>query len=363
MRQLIERIKICYILGVCVATVLLSGKVIHAAVNQQNTGTEKVAVDKTVSIADTQEYKNMDYSFMKTFQYGSVVKASKEFDTVEDMKKASIKKGSYVRTKGYYADGDNGAACYLIAEKQETGGIKLENGLYANIQPDTYTDNNGEKWVVGNVLQYGAKADGKQEDEVAINNAIKSIGTFTNEKDSTGYECERGLIYMPAGEYKCANTIRLGYSNVNLVGDGADTVLFTDNDYRDKEGYAEFFFEVWGANHTFIANFQIEAREVDLYHYMRQFVVLYSEQVYLYQVNLLIPQSTYSSYYFEDKQYSNFCCYTGNKFVTVDGCKMEQMSGTYRGANVGVLDIWSGGEENITIMNCDFYGNARDEQF
>lgn len=350
-------------MGVCVATVLLSGKVIHAAVNQQNTGTEKVAVDKTVSIADTQEYKNMDYSFMKTFQYGSVVKASKEFDTVEDMKKASIKKGSYVRTKGYYADGDNGAACYLIAEKQETGGIKLENGLYANIQPDTYTDNNGEKWVVGNVLQYGAKADGKQEDEVAINNAIKSIGTFTNEKDSTGYECERGLIYMPAGEYKCANTIRLGYSNVNLVGDGADTVLFTDNDYRDKEGYAEFFFEVWGANHTFIANFQIEAREVDLYHYMRQFVVLYSEQVYLYQVNLLIPQSTYSSYYFEDKQYSNFCCYTGNKFVTVDGCKMEQMSGTYRGANVGVLDIWSGGEENITIMNCDFYGNARDEQF
>lgn len=84
MRQLIQKIKMSYILGVCVATVLFGGKVIHAAVNQQDTETAKVTVDKTVSIADTQEYKNMDYSFMKTFKYGSVVKASEEFETVED---------------------------------------------------------------------------------------------------------------------------------------------------------------------------------------------------------------------------------------------------------------------------------------
>ena len=361
-KRIRKGLRLCFIFCVCmfVAGLFNRGEA-YASVNQQETETEKVAVDKTVAIADTAKYKQMDYSFLKSFQYGSSVHTTKEFSTVDAMKKTNIAKGVYVRTKGYYTIGDGGAACYLVTEQKETGGIKLENGLFANIQPDTYVDKTGKKWVIGSVLQYGAKADGKQADEDAINNAIKSIGIFANE--TTSYECERGLIYMPAGEYKCADKLRLGYSNINLVGDGNDTILFTDNDYRKEEGYSEFFFEIWGANHIYVANFQVEAREVDLYHYMRQFVVLYSSQVYIYQVNLLIPQGAYSSYYFEDKQYSNFCCYTGNKNVTVDGCKMEQMSGTYRGANVGILDIWSAGEENIAIMNCDFYGNARDEQF
>lgn len=95
---------------------------------------------------------------------------------------------------------------------------------------------------------------------------------------------------------------------------------------------------------------------------MRQFSLIYASDVYVDNVDMLIPEECYNCYYYEDKQYSNLCCYTGNKNITVDGCKMVQMTGTYRGANVGVLDIWSAGEENITVMNCDIYGNARDEQ-
>ena len=348
------------IIGIILLGIICTSSNCRAAVNQQTTETEKVEVDDTVPIASTGKYKDMDYSFLKTFDYGSSVVSEKEFSTVNEMKEANLKEGKVVRTRGYYKASDGGAASYLVSSKQEIGGIELVNGLYANIQPDIYVDIEGTKWIIGNVRQFGAVGDGVQEDHKAINNAIASVGVIVNGKKENSNI--RGLIYLPAGEYKIADQIGLNYSKLNFVGDGDKTVLFTDNDYRDEEGYTEFLFVCWGANDMFIGNFKLDAREQDLYHYMRQFVIVYSNNVYVYKVNMNIPQSTYGSYYFEDKQYSNFCCYTGNKNITVDACRMEQMSGTYRGANIGVLDIWAGGEENITIMNCDLYGNARDEQ-
>lgn len=331
----------------------------YAAANKESTETQKVPIDSSVAIASTEKYKDMDYSFLKTFQYGSSTDVSTTFNSVDDMIGAQLTEGKQVKTKGFYNPGDQGAAVYVIGSKQESGGIQLNNGLYANVVPDEYVDAEGVRWLIGNVKQFGAKGDAKHEDHEAINYTASRIGQLVNEE---GSKYQRGIIYLPSGEYKLGFAISVGYSNLNFVGDGDNSVIFTDNDYRDEEGYSEFLFSCWGTNNCFFGNFKIDAREVDLYHYMRQFVVLYSENVYVYKVNLYIPQSTYNSYYFEDKQYSNFCCYSGNKNITVDSCTMEQMSGTYRGANLGVLDIWAAGEENITIMNCDFYGNARDEQ-
>lgn len=363
-RQFRKMLEAYLIVGICMLAMFYQGGKLQAAVNQKDTDVKPVAIDSTVAIADTEKYKDMDYRFLKDFSYGSCTEATESYATVAKMQEdTKLKAGKLVRTEGYYRPDDGGAACYLIAEKMETGGVELVNGLYANIQIDSYTDEEGTKWAVASVLQFGATGDGKTEDQDAINNAIKCVGIFVNDNNSTKGKYDRGLIYMPSGEYKCGNMIHVGYSNLNLVGEGDETILFTDNDYRDEEGYSEFFFENWGANHVFFGKFKVEAREVDLYHYMRQFVILYSQNVYVYQVNLIVPQGSYSSYYFEDKQYSNLCCYTGNRYITVDDCKMEQMSGTYRGANLGILDIWAAGEENITIMNCDFYGNARDEQF
>lgn len=332
----------------------------YAAVNEQTTDTRKVELPDDVVLANTAKYKDMDYSFLKTFDYSNVQEAKYEYDTTEEMIVSNAKVGRYVKTKGYYTVGDGGAACYLISEEKETGGIQLSNGLYANIQLATYKDTSGVKWAVGNIKQFGAKGDGVTEDHDAVNIASVRIGEIVKQQSD---QFDRGIMFMPEGEYKIANQININFSNLNIVGEGDHkTILFTDNDYRKEAGYTEFMFSCWGANNMYFGDFQIDAREVDLYHYMRQFVVVYSENVYLYNVDLNIPQSTYGSYYFEDKQYSNFCCYSGNKNVTVDDCRMEQMSGTYRGANIGVLDIWSSGEENITIMNCDLYGNARDEQ-
>lgn len=334
---------------------------VSASVNQDNTETKKVEVGKDVVIANTSKYVDRNHAQMvaEASENECAKDCKLKFTTVNEMKQSSaLKCGMVVLTETYGKEDTQGGSYYKIVNEKGKGNILLDNGLYAEPQLASYVDNEGVTWLVANVHQFGAVGNGSQEDHEAINNAISYVGeTVANNK-----QYARGLIYIPEGEYKCGNQIHVGYSNLNIVGDGEKTILFTDNDYRDKEGYSEFFFQCWGANNMYIASFRIEAREVDLYRYMRQFVLLYSTDVYVYQVDMIIPQESYNSYYFEDKQYSNFCCYSGNKNITVNECRMEQMSGTYRGANLGVLDIWAAGEENITIMNCDMYGNARDEQ-
>jgi len=337
---------------------------VGAFASMTNIQTEVKPVDLDgVVLADSAKYKDMDTTFLMNYTFGSTLANSAiiTFSTVADMKNstlANLKEGNTIRTKGYYEVEDGGAAVYKIKIDSEPGAIELKNGLYACIMSDTYTDRDGNLWLVANVLQYGAMGNGKITAGRNIEDAVSDIGSKVNENESI----YRGIVYIPEGEYKCDNLIHISQNNINIVGDGNKSILFTDNDYRRNEGYSEHFIEVWGSKNLYFADFTIEAREVDLYNYMRQFSLLYSEDIYVYNVDMIIPQDTYNSYYFEDKQYSNFCCYTGNKNITADNCKMVQMSGTYRGANVGVMDIWSAGEENITIMNCDLYGNARDEQ-
>lgn len=338
-------------------------KVALAASDYNNTETDKVEVDDGATIAKPGKYKDMDYSFMKSLAAGKQHQSEivLTFQTVEKLEASTsrkLEKGAYVLTRGYYENGDGGAACYEIVEKDTGSCIALSNGNYARLVPDTYKDSEGTTWAVANVKQFGAKGDGKNEDNGGINAAITFLGNYVKDNSSVS----RGLVYLPKGEYKCTNQLFADTADLNIVGEGDETVIFTDNDYRKGIGYSEHFFQITSAKNMFFGNFVIEAREVDLYHYMRQFTLTYCEDVYVYQVDLLIPQESYNSYYFEDKQYSNFCCYCGNTNITVDGCTMKQLSGTYRGANLGILDIWSKGEKNITVMNCDLYGNARDEQ-
>lgn len=341
--------------------VMAKNNIIKYSVQEENTKTKKVPLDDTVAIANPGKYKDMDYGFLKDYDYGSVKQAEAGFifETVEEMKSCTareLKEGTYVRTKGYNKALDGGGASYLIVSEGENT-VALDNGLYAKLIPDAFIDKEGGKWAIINVRQFGAIGDAKKADHISINAAF-SYGNILTEKE----EYDRAIVYLPEGEYKCDNQIFVHGHFLNIVGEGEKTILFTDNDYRKQEGYSEHFFQITEAKETFLGNFTVEAREVDLYHYMRQFTVTYAEQIYIYNVDMIIPQESYSSYYFEDKQYSNFCCYTGNSDITVDGCKIVQLSGTYRGANIGILDIWSAGEKNITIMNCDLYGNAKDEQ-
>lgn len=337
--------------------------------SQNNTEVKKVEVDPT-SIAQTQVYKDMDYSFLKTYSFGqrNIEKVKVTFKSTEEMKTsddARLREGKFIKTEGYYKSGDGGSAVYEIMSewnmgqaKRKEGAIQLANGLYACIVPDV-CEIDGKTWVVVNVRQFGAKGDGATPSQ----SGISSAASFASLYAASNEEVFRGLVHIPTGEYKCTNEIVSdGLKDVNIVGDGESSILFTDNDYRADQGYSEHFFLTWNAKNLYFGDFRIEAREVDLYHYMRQFTLIYCDNVYIYNMDLIIPQETYSAYYYEDKQYSNFCCYSGDTNITVDDCTMIQFSGTYRGANVGIMDFWNKEVKNITVMNCDLYSNARDEQ-
>ena len=315
-------------------------------------------------------YKDIDYSFLKGYSFGStnegqakvIFRSAQELEKSNDVK---LRSDTVVKTEGYYNSGDGGNAVYLILSegkmqenKMADGAIKLSNGLYACIFPDIY-EINDKKWVIVNAKQFGASGDGLIPSQNAIRAASDYVSKYTAQHD----DLFRGLVYIPSGEYKCTNEVHADdEADINIVGDGDSTVLFTDNDYRADQGYSEFFFSSWNSQNMYFGDFRIEAREVDLYNYMRQFVLIYCDNVYVYHVNMIIHQESYSAYYFEDKQYSNFCCYSGDTNITVDECTMVQFSGTYRGANVGIMDFWNRRVENITVMNCDLYSNARDEQ-
>lgn len=322
----------------------------------------KKAAESELPLSTMHVYRNMDTSFLKTFPFGTTYEGSVfvELETAGQMIDATdvrLKEGRIVQTAGFYEIGDGGGATYMLSATEATGSIQLSNGLYANIVLDTKMID-GKKWAVVSPKQLGAKCDGQEAENYYINASIELAGNAA--KDNA--DIFRAIVYLPAGEYKCTDQIHLNYSNVNFVGEGNKSVIFTDNDYRKDSGYYEFFFTVWGATDLYMADFLVEAREVDGYNYMRQMVFVDCDNVYTYRVNLNIPQETFSKDYFVDKQYSSLTYYSGNKNMTLDSCKLELMCSTYRGANLGILDFYSRGEENITIMNCELHSDARDEQ-
>lgn len=319
--------------------------------------------DENIVISTMSVYKDMDYTFLKTYNFGGTNsdKSVLTFNTVEELMSSEdirLKKNKYITTKGYYEEGDLGGATYLISDKAEVyGWIELKNGLYANIVPDSYVSVDGTKWVVMSVKQCGAKGDAENEDQIGINVTLNIVNDYAKSD-----EYDRGIVYIPKGEYKAYNQIQANVQNINLVGDGDQSIIFTDNDYRKNTSYDEPFFASWNGNNNFFGFFKLDAREVNWKRYMRQMCLFYCENVYLYDITYYIPQEAWTGTYFEDKQYTNLTIYSGNKVVTVDNCLMYQMSGTYRGANIGIMDFWKRGTEDITIMNCELHDNARDEQ-
>lgn len=119
-----------------------------------------------------------------TVQTGTV------FNTVEDMKNSSFNEGDVVTTLGYYAKNDGGGARYLMTYAP----TDLNNGadtiyLYTSDTIRAKLIHNKE----ANVLVYGAKGDGSQDDYKAFNYAIES-----------GYK-----LIVPPRTYYITNTLNL----------------------------------------------------------------------------------------------------------------------------------------------------------
>lgn len=125
--------------------------------------------------------------------------------------------------------------------KKKRGAIALSNGLYANLIVDT-TVIDGKTWGIISVKQLGAKGDGQEAEQDQINAAASLAADLVKNKE----DVFRSIVYLPEGEYKCTNQVQLNVSDINFVGEGKKSVIFTDNDYRKGIGYYEFFFTMWG---------------------------------------------------------------------------------------------------------------------
>jgi len=89
------------------------------------------------------------------------------FETVVQLKLATLTAGQLVSTKGYYASGDGGAADYIVAATQAVDGYgdhALAGGTVALLQDKGNVD----------IRKYGAVGDGATDDSVAVQAALDS---------------------------------------------------------------------------------------------------------------------------------------------------------------------------------------------
>ena len=126
-----------------------------------------------------------------------------QVSTVAEMETKSYEVGQVVETVGYYAEGDSGAAKYLVKAAQAFDGYgdhELANGTIAVLQSSGTV----------NVKQFGAKGDGIVDDTLAIQAAINYLSD--------------GVVYVPQGSYSYTGVVTK--QAIIIRGDGMDSTSF-----------------------------------------------------------------------------------------------------------------------------------------
>ena len=160
--------------------------------------------------------------------------AVNSFENVDAMSKSTdLAEGATVKTQGYYAKGDGGAATYKIGSAPTDFTIKLDNGLYADpIKEGIVTPN-----------MFGARDNVKYQPSIDSTDAFRKALAFSDH------------VSVPEGSYNVqglnipANKVLSGAGQfaTSLYGYGDDVIKFANSSYNNvlsdlkinaEDGYA-----------------------------------------------------------------------------------------------------------------------------
>ena len=142
------------------------------------------------------------------------------FETVDMMSKSTnLSEGATVKTQGYYANGDGGAATYRIVSAPDDFTIKLANGLYAApVKEGIVTPN-----------MFGARDNVKYQPSIDSTDAFRKALAFSDR------------VSVPEGSYKVqglnipAKKVLAGAGQFAtiLYGYGDDVIKFAESSYNN----------------------------------------------------------------------------------------------------------------------------------
>jgi hypothetical protein len=196
------------------------------------------------------------------------------------------------------------------------------------------------------VKDFGAYGDGVHNDTLAINSALNSGAAV--------------VVFDENASYKTTDCIMMKTSGVRIVGNNA--TLFTDNDYRSRSNYYEWYFNVV-ANDITIEGLNILAKETILVGYKTQFTIRLASNVVVNNCTFTVPSTVLSDAFTHDIEYSNADVYTGWHNVKITNCVFTQLADTKAGGNCGFRDIWSKGADTALFENNVCISNSHDEIF
>lgn len=195
-----------------------------AQLNQQGSTTTSMLTELQNRITDLEAKIKQDGLFTQAeadqFKKSVLAVAINSFENVDAMSKSTnLAEGATVKTQGYYAKGDGGAATYKIVSAPTDFTVKLDNGLYADpVKEGVVTPN-----------MFGARDNVKYQPSIDSTDAFRKALAFSDH------------VSVPEGSYKVqglnipARKVLTGASQFAtiLYGYGDDVIKFAESSYNN----------------------------------------------------------------------------------------------------------------------------------
>lgn len=194
------------------------------------------------------------------------------------------------------------------------------------------------------IEDFGAYGDGVHDDTEAINNALNSGSD--------------AVVFEANATYKTNDIISLKTSNITIFGNNA--TLFTDDNYRSRNNYYEWYFNVEASN-IVINDLNIEARETNPVGYKTQFVIMNASNVTVDNCSFIIPSTVLPSGASHDLEYSNLDLFTGWHNIKIQNSTFVNLADTNAGVCAEFRDIYNHGASDLIFTNNILTSNCHDE--